>query len=45
MTLEMSELEVAKGVGEFVRMDQGETVLARASPGKLRMTSESSKDD
>ena len=43
-TSEISESETADGVGELVRMDQGETVPARASLGESTTTSELSKE-
>ena len=44
-TLETSKLETANGVGEFVQMDQGDTMPARASPGKSGTTSEFPEDN
>jgi len=41
----MSKLETANSAGEFVRMDQGDTVLARASPGESGTASEFSEDN
>ena len=45
MTLEISKSKTANGVGEFVRMDQGDTVLAGASPGESGTTLEIPKDN
>ena len=41
----MSESETANGAGEFIRMDQGETVPAGASPGESGTASEFSEDN